>query len=488
MKLSEFINGIKVIQVAGNFQDEEITGIEYDSRNVKKNSVFVAIKGFSVDGRKFIPNALLKGACAIILDQNNVVPDEFYRHSNAAKILVNDSRTALAELSNLFFNRPSEKLNLIGVTGTNGKTTTAYIIRSILENAGYKSGLLGTISNQILDKIINSKLTTPESRDLNELLSQMVNEKCNYAVMEVSSHSLALNRVHGLNYSSAIFTNLTNEHLDFHLNFESYLEAKKKLFDNLSEESFAVYNSDDSSSKKLIQGCRAKKYSYGTNQSDFLIKDIKYDINGTSFTINYKNEIYPINTSLVGEFNAYNASAAFATAVLNGINEDKIIEGIKKASQVPGRFEVLIRENRKIVIDYSHTPDSLEKTLRAIHGLNRNGDEIVTVFGCGGNRDKSKRPAMGRIAAELSDRVIITSDNPRFEDPFEIINSIKAGISKKNYDVIENREEAIKKAISNSKDHSIILIAGKGHEDYQEIKGTRIHFSDREVAKTYLNS
>ena len=488
MRLAELINSIKVIQVAGNFQNEEVTGIEYDSRNVKRNSIFVAVKGFTVDGRKFIPDALANGAIAIILDQNNIIPEELITHNNAAKILVNDSRITLAEISNLFYDEPSKKLKLIGITGTNGKTTTSYLIKNILETAGYKTGLMGTISNRIGDEIVKSKLTTPESRDLNELLDQMVQNNCNYAVMEVSSHSLALNRVHSLNYSTAVFTNLTNEHLDFHFDFESYLEAKKILFDNLSQDAFAIYNSDDSSSIKLLRNCSAKKYSYGKNSSNFLIKDIKYDIKGTSFTINYKNESYFVHTSLVGEFNAYNACAAFAVAVLNGIDEYRIIDGIRSSSQVPGRFEVLVRDDRKVVIDYSHTPDSLEKTLYAIHGLNKNGDEIVTVFGCGGNRDKTKRPAMGRIAAELSDKVIITSDNPRFEDPFEIIKSIKAGISKKNYDVIENREEAIKSAIKNSKDHSIILIAGKGHEDYQEIKGTRIHFSDREVAKTYLNS
>ena len=287
-------------------------------------------KGYSVDGRKFIPDALNNGAIAVVLDQNNIMPEDLFLHNNAAKILVNNSRIALAELSGIFFNQPSEKLELIGITGTNGKTTTAFIIKNILEFAGYKSGLMGTISNQIGDKVVKSKLTTPESLELNQLLAQMVEENCDYAVMEVSSHSLALNRVHGLNYRTAVFTNLTNEHLDFHPDFESYLEAKKILFDELSEEALAVYNSNDSSSLKMLQDCSAKKYSYGVKQSDFLIKDIEYDINGTSFTIDYKNETYPISTSLVGEFNAYNACAAFAVAKLNGIDDDKIINRNKK--------------------------------------------------------------------------------------------------------------------------------------------------------------
>lgn len=483
----ELLKGITAIQVNGSVRDEKVTGIEYDSRKVKKNSVFAAIKGYNIDGHKFIPDVLNSGAIAIILDNEGTVPDELYKHNDAAKILVNDSRSALAEASNFYFGHPSTKLNLIGITGTNGKTTASYFIKNILETAGYKTGMLGTISNFIGDKKNDSKLTTPESNDLNEMLLQMVNEGCEYAVMEVSSHSLALKRVHSLYYSSAIFTNITAEHLDFHHDFDSYLKAKKILFDGLDVNAFVVYNYDDNNNAEVLKDCKAKNYSYGTlSGSNFLIKQIEYDLNGTSFIINYDATDYKITTSLVGEFNAYNATAAFAITKLYGVEEDQIIKGIKTTSQVPGRFEVISKESKKVIIDYAHSADSLEKALRIVNNLNREGAKVITVFGCGGNRDKLKRPKMGKIASELSDEVIITSDNPRNEDQHKIIGDIKSGIVKKNYNVIENREEAIKHAIYKSDSNSIILIAGKGHEDYQEIKGKRTHFSDREVAENYL--
>lgn len=489
MRLTELLNGVSAIQVTGNVRDNKITGIEYDSRKVKNDSVFAAIKGFNLDGHKFIPDALNSGAIAIILDNEGNVPDELYKHGGAVKILVNDSRSALAEASDFYFGHPSTKLNLIGITGTNGKTTTSYIIKNILETAGYKTGLLGTISNFIGDKKNNSKLTTPEANDLNEMLLQMVSEGCEYAVMEVSSHSLALKRVHSLYYSSAIFTNITAEHLDFHHDFESYLNAKKILFDGLDINAVVVYNYDDDNSKKVLKDCKAKRYSYGTlSGSDFLIKQIEYDLNGTSFIINYDATDYKITTSLVGEFNAYNATAAFAITKLHGVKEDQIINGIKTTPQVPGRFEVINKENKKVIIDYAHSADSLEKALKIVSNLNSDDAKIITVFGCGGNRDKLKRPQMGKIASELSNELIITSDNPRNEDPYKIIEDIKSGVVKNNFNVIENREEAIKHAILNNDDNSIILIAGKGHEDYQEIKGVRTQFSDREVVEKYLHT
>ena len=489
MRLTELLNGVTAIQVTGNVRDNKITGIEYDSRKVKNDSVFAAVKGFNVDGHKFIPDALNRGAIAIILDNEGNVPDELYKHGGAVKILVNDSRSALAEASDFYFGHPSTKLNLIGITGTNGKTTTSYIIKNILETAGYKTGLVGTISNFIGDKKNNSKLTTPEANDLNEMLLQMVREGCEYTVMEVSSHSLALKRVHSLCYSSAIFTNITAEHLDFHHDFESYLKAKKILFDELDDNAFVVYNYDDDNSREVLKDCTAKRYSYGTlSGSDFLIKQIEYDLDGTSFIINYDATDYKITTSLVGEFNAYNATAAFAITKLHGVKEDQIINGIKTTPQVPGRFEVINQENKKVIIDYAHSADSLEKALKIVNNLNSDDAKIITVFGCGGNRDKLKRPQMGNIASELSNELIITSDNPRNEDPYKIIEDIKSGVVKNNFNVIENREEAIKHAILNNDDNSLILIAGKGHEDYQEIKGVRTHFSDREVVEKYLHT
>ncbi len=488
MELTELINSVHVIQVVGNVQRKDVTGIFYDSRKVNKGSVFVAIKGFNIDGHRFINEAVNKGVLAVILEDNDAVPDEIFLHTGTAKILVKDSRTALAEISKGFYKNVSEKIKLIGITGTKGKTTTSFIIKSILESAGIKTGLIGTIANYIGDKKIESSLTTPESNDLNELLLEMYNNGCTFVVMEVSSHALALKRVHGLRFSAAVFTNISSDHLDFHKNFENYLSAKKILFDNLSLSAFGVYNVDDKSSTKIIENRVAPLYSLGkVPGADFIIKDISYNLDGTSFTIENKNRGYEIATSLVGEFNAYNASFAFAVTTLFGTDPDIAVTGIKNTPQVPGRFEMTGKRGKKVIIDYSHNADSLEKTLLAIKNIVGKKHPVYTVFGCGGNRDKTKRPVMGKIASDLSKKVFITSDNPRNENPMDIIKEIESGIKKINYEIIEDREEAIKNAISKSEPGAVILIAGKGHETYQEIKGVRRHFSDREVADKYLN-
>jgi UDP-N-acetylmuramoyl-L-alanyl-D-glutamate--2,6-diaminopimelate ligase len=486
MELTQLLNSVNVIQVIGEVQRKDVSSIEYDSRKVKRNSVFVAIKGFNVDGHKFILDAINSGAIAIVVEDDSI-PDEIFRHRKTAKILVKSSRAALSEISNSFFKEPSKKLKLIGITGTNGKTTTSFYIKNILEVSGNKTGLIGTIANFIGNEKTVSSLTTPEANDLNELLLKMVSEGNQFGVMEVSSHSLYLKRVNLLQFQAAVFTNITSDHLDFHKSFENYLEAKKILFDSLSSDAIAVYNSDDPNSIAVIKNSRAKQYSYGTaSGSDFFLKDIQYDLSGTRFIVQYKSKEYYASTSLVGDFNAYNAAAAFAVTVLLGINEDEAINGIKNTPQVPGRFEVIGSGNKKAIIDYSHTADSLDKALTALNRIVKDENPIYTVFGCGGNRDKSKRPIMGEIASRLSKHVIITSDNPRFENPFEIIDHIRLGISKNNYEIIENREEAIKSAILNSEGNAVIMIAGKGHENYQEINGERNHFSDKEIAKKYL--
>ena len=487
MLLSELLNKIRIIQVAGTPPNREVAGIEYDSRKVVEGSVFVAIKGFNTDGHLFIQDVLNKKAIAIVLENNEAIPDSLVNHFNAVKILVTNSREALAELSNVYFDEPSKKMRLIGVTGTNGKTTTSFFIKNIYETAGYKVGLTGTISNYIGKDKLEAKLTTPESNDLNKMLSQMYNTGCEFTVMEVSSHSLVLKRVYGLHYSFAVFTNISAEHLDFHRDFKNYLTAKKTLFDELPDSSSAIYNVDDLHSVDVIKDCPSLKYSYGTKcDSQFRILDINYDLTGTSFVLNHDNKNFPLKTSLVGEFNAYNATAAFAVAKLSGLKDDVIIEGIFTTPQVPGRFEVLTNGTRRVIIDYSHTPDSLEKALLVIRKITEKKNPVYTVFGCGGNRDKQKRPVMGKIATELSDRVIVTSDNPRNENPISIIEEIKSGITRDNYKVIENRESAIEEAIKKSGKNSVILIAGKGHEEYQEISGIRNHFSDKEIAKKYL--
>jgi len=487
MLLSELLNKIKTVQVVGNPSALEVSGVEYDSRKVVNGSIFVSIKGFNTDGHLYIQDALNKKAVAVVVENSEAIPESLVSHFKAVKIVVNDSRQTLAELSNAFFDEPSKKLRLIGITGTNGKTTTSYFLKNIYEKSGYKVGLMGTISNYIGNEKIDAKLTTPESNDLNRMLNQMQIAGCDCAVMEVSSHSLALKRVHGLHFSFAVFTNITPEHLDFHRDFENYVKAKKILFDELPLSSSAIYNSDELHSVDVIKDCRGLKYSFGTkNDSQFRISDIKCDLSGTSFTVNYENKDYSLRTSLVGDFNAYNAAGAFATAKLSGLKDEVIAEGISTTPQVPGRFEILSNGTRKVVIDYSHTPDSLEKTLMVIRNITENKNPVYTVFGCGGNRDKLKRPLMGKIATELSDKVIVTSDNPRNENPSTIIEEIRSGITKDNYQIIEDREAAIEEAIKKSGKYSVILIAGKGHEDYQEIGGVRHHFSDKEIAKKVL--
>jgi UDP-N-acetylmuramoyl-L-alanyl-D-glutamate--2,6-diaminopimelate ligase len=487
MELTQLLNMVNAIQVTGEVQRKDVSGIVYDSRKVQKNSIFVAIKGYKTDGHKFLQDAINKGAVAVVVEDQNSIPDELIAHAKIAKIVVENCRKALAELSKGFYKDPTSKLKLIGITGTNGKTTSTFILKNILQGAGYKTGLVGTIANYVGEQKIDSKLTTPESNDLNNFFYEMIESGCSHAVMEVSSHSLILNRVFGLDFSVAIFSNITSDHLDFHQTFEEYLKAKKILFDDLSSDSFAIINSDDISSKEIVKDSKAKIVTYGiTDNSDYTIKDIRYDLNGTEFTITHNKIDYIINTSLIGTFNAYNATSAFATAHSLGIDESKIMKGIKSSPQVPGRFEVLGKGKKKVIVDYSHTADSLEKALQATREIVKGNNQVVTVFGCGGDRDKTKRPIMGKVASELSDKVFVTSDNPRTENPFEIIEDIKKGISKNNFEVEENREEAIAKAIRNSNDDAVILIAGKGHENYQEINGVRKHFSDQEVAIKYL--
>jgi len=488
MKLSLLLNEINVIQVIGNAELKEIDSLTIDSRTAQKNSLFFAIEGFKTDGHQFIQDVINKGASAVVLSKPNAIPDQIFSHSGCVKIVVSDVRKALAAIANKFFGEPSRKLNLIGVTGTKGKTTTAFYVKNVFENAGYKTGLIGTIANYIGPNEVKTLLTTPQAHEINSLLAQMVSEGCSHCVMEVSSIALDLHRVDYLNYSAGIFTNITSDHMDYHKTPEHYLNSKKILFDMLSKDALAIYNIDDPKSALLLKDSKAKKYSFGTNhKSDFVIKNIEFDLDGTSFTVSYKNVDYKIFTRLAGHFNAYNATSAFAVAVLNGMDPYKAAEGIKNTPQVPGRFEIVSRKNKKVIIDYSHTADSLKQALTAIHHITKNERPVFTVFGCGGDRDKTKRPIMGEIASTMSDRVYITSDNPRTEDPYIIIDEIQKGIKNNNYRVIENREEAIRAAIFESEDNAVILVAGKGHENYQEINGVRKHFSDKEISEKYLD-
>ena len=487
MELTQLLNSVHAIQVTGEVQRKDVSGIYYDSRRVKVNSIFVAIKGFKSDGHKFISEAINSGAIAVVLEDNNSIPEHYFHLKKIARILVSDSRRALAEISNAFYKGAVSQLFSYAVTGTNGKTSTTYLLKNILENAGQKTGLLGTIANVIGDRVIEASMTTPESSDLHELLFSMVADKCSSVVMEISSHSLALQRVYGIPFNVAIFSNITSDHLDFHGTFGNYLTSKKMLFDDLPEKSYAVVNCDDANYLELIKDCRAKVVTYGKDENaDFRIAHISFDLSGTRFSVFANEQEYKVETPLIGEFNAYNAASAFAAAFVGEIPIEQILLGIKSAPPVPGRLEIVTGNNKKAVIDYSHTADSIEKAIVNLRKIMSAENKLITVFGCGGNRDATKRPEMGRIATELSDWVIITNDNPRDEDPEIIVSDIQKGISKNNYEIILDRKEAIKKAITESENFALVLIAGKGHENYQIIKSVKHHFSDKEVAEKYL--
>ncbi len=485
MKLDKIIQNIDVISISDFPDNKEIFDVTNNSREVKSGSIFVAVTGLTIDGHQFIFEAINNGATGVVLEDSELFPDELFSNNNVVKIVVENSRKAYADLSCEFFEHPSKQLKLVGITGSNGKTTTAFYVKNLFETAGFKTGLLGTISNIVGKKSVESQLTTPESYTINKYLRQMVDEGITHCVMEVSSHSLVLDRVRGLDFDYAIFTNITSDHLDFHSDFENYLDAKKILFDNLKENAIVIYNCDDMNWEKLLQNNNSKKISFGkANESDFCIDNVSYNMDGTSFSLN--NQEYQFQTNLVGEFNAYNASGAASIGIIEKFKNDIIIDGINSTPQVPGRFEVISRKNRRVIVDYSHTADSLEKALEAVREIVKDTRQVNTVFGCGGNRDKTKRPIMGGIADKLSDEIYVTSDNPRSENPFKIIDEILSGIKRENPNVIEDREAAIKSAICNSDENAVILIAGKGHEEYQLIDGIKHHFSDKEMAIKYL--
>ncbi len=490
MNLAKLLSKVDVVQVIGKAELREIEAITFDSREVDENSIFVAIKGFVVDGHDFIPQALSKKSVAIILDNATAVPEQLIEQNNCVKIVVKDSRIALAQISNLFFEQPSKKIKVIGITGTKGKTTTAFYIKNILEQNGAKVGLIGTMMNMVADKVIPTSLTTPESNTINYLMKEMVDAGCEYCIMEVSSHSLALHRVDYLDFDVAVFTNLTSDHMDFHKSRGNYLEAKKMLFDRLKPSGKIAYNLDDSASADILKDASASKFSFGKDKNaDVVLDKISFNFDGTKFSIISDNKTYDCSTKLIGGFNAYNAIGAFSTAVQLGISADFAIKGIGTLSQIAGRFEVVKSGSKFAVIDFSHTADSLRQALLAVNEIAKEYNppkNVYTVFGCGGNRDKTKRPLMGKYATEFSKKVFVTSDNPRDEDALQIIKDIEDGIVLANYEVIENREFAIEKAVTESESNSVILIAGKGHENYQLVKGVKTHFSDKEIAEKYL--
>jgi UDP-N-acetylmuramoyl-L-alanyl-D-glutamate--2,6-diaminopimelate ligase len=470
-----------------------VNHIQYDSRKVERSDLFVAIRGTLVDGNTFITHAVHNGAKVVVTDNDEAIPDFYCMHNGVVKIVVPDSRIALARIAANFYGHPSHSLTMVGVTGTNGKTTTTNVIKHMLEKTGRKSGLIGTIEYMIVNQRLPSTHTTPESLELQMLLDRMVEEQCSAAVMEVSSHALDQHRVEGMMFQAAVFTNLTQDHLDYHRTMDEYYIAKKKLFNMLAPDGWAVINADSDYGMRLIDETRAKKISYGiTANADVRAHDVLLSLHGVRFGIEYRGERTNISSPLVGRFNVYNLLAAFSAGIALGVDTATLGKILSEPITVPGRFEKVSSSAGWIaVIDYAHTPDALEKALLAAHdvmGKPRQG-KIIAVFGCGGNRDKTKRPKMGRIASQLSDIVFVTSDNPRFEEPETIIDEVMAGIEdgSKVYREVD-RAIAISRALEIATGGDIILIAGKGHEDYQIIADQKVHFSDREIVQKFLRS
>lgn len=498
MKLAQLLDGVSVIKlfqtVYGQMvvtQDITIANVHYDSRKVGVNDCFVAIRGSRSDGHQFVHDAISSGAKAVVIEDDATVPDALCMHTGVIKIVVSDTRRALAQIAANFYGRPADRLTIVGVTGTNGKTTTSNLLRSLFTEGGKKCGVIGTIEYVVGDKVFPATHTTPESLELHQLFSAMEAAGCTAVSMEVSSHALDQKRVEGIRFAAALFSNLTQDHLDYHGTMEQYFLAKKKLFDGLDAKAYAVVNKDDAYGEKIVQDTRARvvMYSFQT-EADVFGRISGMDMSGTIIEVNAFGRKFILRTPLVGRFNAYNVLSAVATGVAFGFSEETIQRAIGTVSNVRGRFErIPSPEGWTAIIDYAHTPDALEKCLRTIAEVmpkERRG-KIITVFGAGGDRDKTKRPLMGKVASELSDVVVVTSDNPRSEEPEAIMKDIERGIvsSSEIYREVDRRK-AIEFAVKLAQSGDVILIAGKGHEEYQIIGTEKKHFSDREVVESLL--
>lgn len=486
MRLSELFDYTEIIDCAGDVT-AVISEVTYDSRQVKPGTLFVAVAGFKTDGHLFIKDAIAKGASAVVIE------DALFQSADYTWLMVPNSRKALADLSAAVYDFPSGKLNIIGVTGTNGKTTTTNLITIVLERAGHCPGLIGTVHNRIGNEIIPVSHTTPEAPDLQKLFADFLNKGADYAIMEVSSHALDLYRVTGTEFDVAVFTNLTQDHLDFHRDMEHYFAAKGRLFSGLGVKSskkrrkFAIINIDDHYADELLELIAVPAITYGIQKdADVRAEDVKVTDKGASFLLRYTNQALPVKLKMTGIFNVYNALAATAVGLVEGVPIENIIETLENVSGIPGRFEKVDEgQNFTVIVDYSHTPDGLENCLKTAREFAQ--QRIITVFGCGGDRDRKKRPLMGEVAGRLSDFIIVTSDNPRTEDPDLIIEEIIPGLVKtknaNNYIKITDRREAIKYAIKMARPQDIVIIAGKGHETYQIIGDKVFPFDDRIVAQ-----
>lgn len=482
MLLKELLLDIKVLASVGN-QEPEITGIEFDSRKVAPGYLFVATRGTAVDGHDFIAAAIEKGAVAVVCEQ---MPEQTV--NKVAYVRVANSAEALGFLASAWYGYPSSKLTLLGVTGTNGKTTIATLLYQLFRALGNKTGLLSTVCNYVDDLEVEATHTTPDALNLNALLHQMVEAGCTYAFMEVSSHSVEQGRIAGLKFDGGVFTNLTRDHIDYHLTFENYLKAKKKFFDQLSEDSFALTNADDKNGMVMLQNTKAKKYTYSLRGlADFKTKILEHSFEGMLLDMDDKE----VNVSFIGKFNASNLSAVYGAAVLLGADEMETLRIISSLKSVSGRFETLHAPSGfTAIVDYAHTPDALNNVISTINQILQGSGRLITVVGCGGNRDKGKRPMMAREAVDGSWKAILTSDNPRFEDPQEILKDMTDGldaVQRTKALTIVDRREAIKTACALAQPGDVVLIAGKGHENYQIIQGVKHHFDDREEVKLVVS-
>ena len=474
--LSHLFHGISTLNQTG--PDQEITQLCFDSRKAQAGSLFFAIPGTQVDGHQFLDQVHAQGCTAWVVQQTPAnIP------ANVTCIQVADSNEALADISCVFYGHPSKSLQLIGITGTNGKTTSVTLLFELFKSLGHRCGLISTVVNKIQDRIIPATHTTPDAMHLNALLAEMLVDGCTHVFMEVSSHAVVQKRIHGLRFRGAIFSNITRDHLDFHETFDEYIKAKKGFFDALPAGSFALTNVDDKRGNVMLQNTQAKKYSYGLlNAADYKAKIISNGIGGLQLDIEGK----VMHAQLIGTFNAYNLLAIYATAMLLGEDQEEVLIQMSALKTAPGRFDQLAGPQGKMgIVDYAHTPDALENVLKTIQAIRSKNQRIITVVGCGGNRDTGKRPIMAELAARYSDAVVLTSDNPRFEDPEEILNQMEAGIpadSKAKIDRISDRKTAIFTAIlEKAAMGDIILVAGKGHETYQDIQGVKSDFDDKKV-------
>ncbi|WP_281614676.1 UDP-N-acetylmuramoyl-L-alanyl-D-glutamate--2,6-diaminopimelate ligase [Flammeovirga sp. SubArs3] len=473
--ITQLLKGLEFELVQGNLQ-QEVPDIQLDSRKLTDNSLFIAIKGNALDAHRFIPKAIELGAKTILLED---IPESLV--DGVTYIKLNNTGQAAGLVAANFYDNPSDKIKVVAITGTNGKTTVVTLLQNLFIKLGYNTGALTTIENKINDEVIPTKLTTPDPVTLQYLLAEMVKKNCSFCFMEASSHAIVQGRLHGIQLTGAIFSNISHDHLDYHGTMKEYINAKKRLFDTLPKSAFALVNIDDKRGLVMLQNCNAKHYSFALHtMANFKGKLIDNTFEGIQMEVNGHEAWF----QLIGSFNAYNVLTAFATASCLGEDEISTLQALSELKPARGRFEQLVSpKNIRGIIDYAHTPDALENVLETIKDIKEDGERIITVVGCGGDRDKSKRPIMAKTAAMLSEEVILTSDNPRTEDPDEILDEMQEGISPtqaRRTQVIVDRREAILKAVEMAEPRDIILIAGKGHETYQEVNGIREHFDDKE--------